>query len=320
MSTWADKWLLVLLAGSMSTATLALARTDRICSRLGLGASKTELAKIHTSLRNDAAVWPHTWNHSASRRHGADLHRGSLLKPEHILNHFDYNTSQSSFVYMVSLMARPTDARWQPSMHSGIHIIRPLLDLLCSRRSRHRGMKRCVYLEIGAFCGASLALALSYPGTSRAIGITMPHPKTNSALQRNARCFNVHDAGVHLVLDFSTTERAVNLTRDALQGDSVDLILMDGPSLTADVAHDFQYYVREFLTPGGVVVLDDYYPENRKAAADTMASKYCPDQFSCIGQLPNQARATCLPGAPACDRSVVAKLSNEFLMQRKVAE
>ena len=83
-------------------------------------------------------------------------------RPHIILDHEDY---------MASLVAYRAVTDW---MHVGevpdarsetLHIIRPLLDLACGPG------ESCVFVELGDYCGSSLALALTFPRLGLAVNI-----------------------------------------------------------------------------------------------------------------------------------------------------
>ena len=96
------------------------------------------------------------------------------------------------------------------SFHSHVHMLRPLLERSCGRNRPRGGTSHphgsCVYAEIGSFCGASLGLALSFPGLTRAVSISIDEAglilghNTSDALRKNVRCLNIRNrCSVHLI-------------------------------------------------------------------------------------------------------------------------
>lgn len=171
--------------------------------------------------------------------------RTTALTANDVLSHYDYNASLTSFMHIVrNLMVGA-------SFHSHVHIIRPLLALMCSRS------QSCVYAEIGSFCGASMALALSYPGLDLGISISLDSKMYGwhmpSVLTQNICCLNAHNVTVH---QFSKpSQRAVPDVRRALGGNQIDVLFIDGDHSKNGVMRDYSMY-EPLVRPGGAIIFD----------------------------------------------------------------
>ena len=260
--------------------------------------------------------------------------RTTALTTNDVLSHYDYNASLTSFMHIVrNLMVGA-------SFHSHVHIIRPLLALMCSRS------KSCVYAEIGSFCGASMALALSYPGLDLGISISLDSKMYGwhmaSVLTQNICCLNAHNVTVH---QFSKpSQRAVPDVRRALGGNQIDVLFIDGDHSKNGVMRDYSMY-EPLVRPGGAIIFDvrrclepagnsqrlirrpcpwqDYndarWSPGVKVAVNRIANKACVHASStCLGVIPNRAGAGCArfdPKLPPCEEAPTLQ-SNEFILQK----
>ena len=106
---------------------------------------------------------------------------------------------------------------------------------------------------------------------------------------------------------------AVPALKEALRGEPIDVLLIDGDHHRPSVLHDFHAYAG-FVRPGGAILLDDYRdakfsPGVAQAVRLLQASGVCghnpasggsrgsggakpPHSFTCLGDLPNVANAT----------------------------
>lgn len=257
-------------------ARLAAAEPVRYCETNPRTANITDIK---------ASLWPH----------GDDnLQRGGRRNARHweptasdLLEHADYNASRRAFEVIVGELMAGT------SFHSHLHLLRPLLSLTC----RHG--RKCVYLEIGSFCGASMALALSYPGLTRAIAVS-PRMKVigiqaDKFYWRNSACLNLNNVD-HAYFP-ATSERALADVKRALGGDLVDVLFVDGDHNHSAVRFDFENYA-PLVRPGGAILMDDYgdswgSPGVQTAMDElTRPASFCAEQYHCLGALPNAAGAT----------------------------
>lgn len=238
--------------------------------------------------------------------------KATTLTTNDVLSHYDYNASLTSFMHIVrNLMVGA-------SFHSHVHILRPLLALMCSRS------QSCVYAEIGSFCGASMALALSYPGLDLGISISLDSKMYGwhmpSVLTQNICCLNTRNVTVHQFSKLS--QRAVSDVRRALGGNQIDVLFIDGDHSKNGVMRDYSMY-EPLVRPGGAIVFDDYndarWSPGVKVAVNRIANKACIHASStCLGVIPNRAGAGCArfsPKLPPCDEALTLQ-SNEFILQK----
>ena len=249
-------------------------------------------------------LWPHVGARATSSL-AADLELP-------IMSHYDSVTSHSAYTTIVR------DWMVGSSFHSYVHILRPLLARSCERARQTRNAGRrpsCVYVELGSFCGASLGLALSYPGLTRAVSISVEEAglllgyKSGEALRQNVRCLNVHNRTAVKLID-QPSKHAVSALVEALQGEQVDVLLIDADHHKASVLSDVHMYA-PFVRAGGAILLDDYRdnkfsPGVGQAARHLQATGVCratsrtgsggggggKGNFTCLGHLPNVANAT----------------------------
>lgn len=253
----------------------------------------------------------------------------AAITVEDIITHPDYNASHSAFVHIVKDLMAGT------SFHSSVHILRPLLSLTCSR---HHG--QCVYLEIGSFCGASMALALSYPRIDRTVSVSHPHFRVANTpvgplYAETVKCLNLYRAN-HTQLPMMSG-LAHHATKVALDGYKVDVLLIDGNHDYGAVLQDFDKYA-VFVRPGGAILMDDYgggkeVPGVKQAVTKLTRSKaFCTEKYHCLGQLPNLAGAdsTCayqqdfwrkfraIPaGGSVCPQQPAPHLNNEYVLIKR---
>ena len=96
----------------------------------------------------------------------ANPHSGLWRVAGRILNHADYLPSLESYRNLATwMMFAPPPNVTNGERGESLHIIRPLLDIAC------HGRESCTYVEVGDYCGHSLALALSFPRLTRAVQI-----------------------------------------------------------------------------------------------------------------------------------------------------
>ena len=102
-----------------------------------------------------------------------------------LLDHPDYAKSLEAYREVSNwLQVRP------PHGDTGgaelLHILRPMLDLACRGNS-----SRCNYVEVGKYCGTSLALALTYPHLRRAASFNWPSQNPREDQFRRRLCVDL---------------------------------------------------------------------------------------------------------------------------------
>jgi hypothetical protein len=287
-------------------------------------------------------LWPHSSEHRSSSKRDILLHLATdktVADLEKLLvNHYDYHASHGAFLDIVSSLMIGK------SMHSFVHILRPLLELACKYRDGD-----CVYAEIGSAMGATMSLALSFPGITHAIAVSpaawyapaWSFPQQNQGsfafhecLRTNIDCLNIYNANVTYIQDLSI--RAVPRFKQALDSRTIDVLLIDGCHSTSCVLDDFKMYMG-FVRPGGVIIFDDWldkkYSPGVAVALNAIRkqSGVCTETFQCVDALPNAAGATSTCGVEketlddSTSQALCASLvndnklnnSNEFIMVRK---
>jgi SAM-dependent methyltransferase len=122
----------------------------------------------------------------------------------------------------------------------------------------HSHLKPELYLEIGIRKGASLRL-----GECEAIGIDPSPDLTN--LEQNATIFNC------------TSDDFFFFHEDELSGRKIDLALIDGMHLAEFAYRDFMH-LEKFMSPAGLVVIDDVLPNHPlQAERDRKSRVWCGD-------------------------------------------
>jgi len=97
---------------------------------------------------------------------------GSMVRPGHwrpgrLLHHPDYHASLDAFRNLAAwIQLEPVGNTTHGEQGEFLHLVRPLLDIACQNRSRP-----CHYVEVGDYCGKTLALALTFPRLTHATQI-----------------------------------------------------------------------------------------------------------------------------------------------------
>jgi predicted O-methyltransferase YrrM len=177
------------------------------------------------------------------------------------------------------------------SFHHHTHILYDLRTLLG---------EKCVYVEIGSYCGASAALMLQHPQTTSVYCIDslvlppthykgcMSHEET---LKKNLEFFKGENE-YEIWKGFSHSPEILSKVKEL----HIDLLFIDGDHTYQAVWRDFENY-HPLVNPGGFIVFDDYLdslhsPQVRFAVDDIVhyiRKEHLP--YEIIGSLPNYQQA-----------------------------
>lgn len=226
-----------------------------------------------------------------------------LLTERDFIDHPAINTSLTDFLTIEKTMARDSV---RASFHSYVHIIAVAIQLL----------NATTLLEIGSYCGATIALGLSVPSIRHLVSIDMrPSSRgtnTHDIIRQNIKTFNIHNATVDFIPGNSREESVRNAAFRILPKHSVDIFFIDGDHFYP--VPDFEYY-QHVVRPGGLIIWDDFgNHKNVRGHVTTLANmnKHC---FHIVGQPMNVAGASYL-GTSVVESSRT-EASNEFIMQKR---
>ena len=187
------------------------------------------------------------------------------------------------------------------TFHHHYHVLYDLRTIL--------GAEEMTYLEIGSFCGGSLALMMQHPLKTAFFSIDplSVYPEQEAHFKANVAQFNqllqphTHYRGLSTDLSIPAALRNAAV--------SVDILFIDGCHLSEMVLFDWKTYAG-FVRPGGFVVFDDYTDHKNnhgvRPAVDAIVMQLDPELFEVWGTIPNYARAP--------PHSMV--LSNEFVIRK----
>ena len=244
-----------------------------------------------------------------------------IFSESDILNHKDYNRSLQIFNDIENQMAgiKDTDSSETVrglrtrSFHSYVHLIYVLLKLSDAKS----------YFEIGSWCGASLALALSIPEVQTVISLDQDMRNNTPTLLKNAKTFNKYNAKTYMLSGNSHQKKWKDAVADILKDTKVDVLFIDGDHRMGGAFEDFVSF-QQHVRPGGFIIWDDYNdnvysPGVAKAVSAVMKSRFA-SCYRMIGDIPNVAGACSFghsfkKGGPLVGHEVAAK-SNEFIMQK----
>jgi len=215
-------------------------------------------------------------------------------------NHPAMNSSLDDFVQISNTMHK---LPWRASFHTYVHIIAVAIKLV----------NASTVLEIGSYCGATIALGLSVPSVRHFVAIDMrPNnspPNTHDIIRQNIEMFNVHNTTVDFIGGNSRDEHVRNAAFAVLPKHSVDVFFIDGDHFYP--VPDFEYY-QHLLRPGGLLIWDDFGGHPKVVFHVMNIALKNNDCFHIIGQLRNVAGANYLDNG-----AVASPVSNEFIMQKR---
>jgi len=219
-----------------------------------------------------------------------------------IVDHADYARSLVAW-RRVALLLAPYQLDGPYPMHEYAHALRPLLALTRAR----------VYVEIGTYCGHSLALALSYldaigadggDGSNDPLAVSidplLPYLPCEASLWVAKNCFVAESSregggGAHVesIVGLSQAPEVVARARELTAARGIDVLFIDGDHSAEGVVADFENYA-PLVRPGGVIIFDDYEETGLTGVSAAIAhirAVHGP-QWHWIGQLPNAANAS----------------------------
>jgi predicted O-methyltransferase YrrM len=187
-----------------------------------------------------------------------------------------------------SLMLQKVSAEMSgKTFHHHMHVLYDLRTFL--------GPSRKVYLEIGVYNGASLALMMQHPFETEIHGIDplildgqVEHTFSN------VKRFNIHGRCVAIHQTYSHDPGLLHELKDL----SIDLLFVDGDHQQESVLHDFELY-SPLVGSGGFIVFDDYldfeFSPGVNPAVNRIVQRISAGavsgRYDVIGTLPNSARA-----------------------------
>ena len=225
-----------------------------------------------------------------------------LLTESDFINHPAINTSLTEFLAIEKTMARDSV---RASFHSYVHIIAVGIQLI----------NATTMLEIGSYCGATIALGLSVPSIRHLVSIDMrPSSRgtnTHDIIRKNIKTFNVHNATVDFIPGNSREESVRDDAFRVLPKHSVDIFFIDGDHFYP--VPDFEYY-QHVLRPGGLLIWDDFGNHKNVRGHVTTLARSNEECFHIVGQPMNVAGATYLGMGQEANHM---EQSNEFIMQKR---
>jgi predicted O-methyltransferase YrrM len=223
-----------------------------------------------------------------------------LLTAEDFENHPAMNATLKTFYEIERTMAREPN---RGSFHSYVHIIAVAIKLI----------KAKTVLEIGSYCGATIALGLSVPSVKHFVSIDMrpnnKNPNTHDIIRKNIKTFNVNNATVDFIPGNSRDESVRTECFKKLKKHSVDVFFIDGDHMYP--VPDFEYY-EHVLRPGGLMIWDDFGGHQKVEFHVRRIAEKNKKCYNIIGQPKNNVGAKYLDAG-----AVPSWLSNEFIMQKR---
>jgi len=248
------------------------------------------------------------------QRQLASLSDGSggcaLFNEADILHHPNYNASFDEFYSIARDMVKLGNT--YGTFHTYVHII-PIILRLAEAKT---------FLEVGSFCGASMAHALSVPSLRRAVSVDMEirgFRGTGQVFRQNMEKYKKVFNSEAEVIQVSGNSRDHTVKQQVFHqfpNASVDVYFIDGDHF--DPLPDYYIY-KHLVRPGGFIVWDDFKnhrvvgPSLKRLALDEEHLK-C---YHNIGSIKNFARAANLVKVGETAFGLPYSHSNEFIMQKK---
>lgn len=166
------------------------------------------------------------------------------------------------------------------------------------------------YVEIGAYAGGSACLMLSHPSKTKALSIDISNPIPKEIVLLNTQKFKNETNDFTYIQGDSSSQETLNYLLKKLNGESIDILFIDGDHSYSAVINDFEIYSK-YLSHGGYLIFDDYldsvHSPDVKFAVDDILKNKLSDDFYIIGSLEN------IYGARPND----LKMNNCFVIQKK---
>lgn len=202
------------------------------------------------------------------------------------------------------------------TFHHSYHILYDLRTLLGSRKDP------IVYMEIGAYLGASAALILQHPlptivHTIDPLNLPKSRFKFNlsqhTLLENNLKALNPHQHPVYIHRCRSDYKPFLRKLRET--NIQVDILFIDGCHSKIGVKTDIRNYVH-LVRPGGFIVFDDYQDKKHSPAVKVVVDNFINQisnqnlPYNIIGSLPNYQNVH-------TRHKQNRNLLNNFILQRK---
>lgn len=172
------------------------------------------------------------------------------------------------------------------TFHHHYHILYDIRTLL--------GKDKCIYTEIGTYCGGSMALILCHIYDTDVVCIDPLHVLNNQEdiVNNNIIKFNKYNKNVKLHKNFSTDQKFYNEL--IITNFKTDILFIDGDHSYEAVLNDFYSY-EIFVNSGGYIIFDDYldeiYSPDVRKAVDYIVSNLDTTKYEIIGSLPNYQKS-----------------------------
>jgi len=167
-----------------------------------------------------------------------------------------------------------------------------------------------IYLEIGAYAGASATLLLSNNKVKKVISVDLGEPIKYTDTINNIRNYigdRISDYSYIKGSSYDTT--TFDMVKKELKKDKVNILFIDGDHTYNGVRNDFEIY-KDLVSEGGYIIFDDYHCDSSKGVREyvnvLINSEYCKDNYEIIGCLDNIHDA----------KPNTLKISNEFIIRK----
>lgn len=226
-----------------------------------------------------------------------------LFTADDFANHPAANTSLATFRDIRKTMHQ---GKQFSTFHGYVHILSVAIQLINASK----------ILEIGSYCGASVALMLGEPLVKTLVSVDIAQPACRGVLAQNIVKFNVFNTDVKQITGNSRESHIQQQVFSIFEANSVDIIFIDGDHFYP--RPDFELY-QHLLRPGGFLVWDDYGHHKNVIAHVNDISKDNNGCYHSIGTPRNIAKANNFPSADQSEADVgpPMDLSNEFIMQKR---
>jgi len=169
----------------------------------------------------------------------------------------------------------------------------------------------CIYLEIGAYAGASACLMLNNEKVKKVISVDLGHPINQSEVLKNIKSYMGHtNYNYTYVQGSSSSKKVLDDVKEILKNETIDILFIDGDHTYNGVKNDFETY-SVLVSKGGYIIFDDYHckqsPEVKKYIDYLIESDFILNNYDVIGCISNEIGA----------KPKTLKTSNEFILKKK---
>jgi hypothetical protein len=143
-----------------------------------------------------------------------------------------------------------------------------------------------VYLEIGAFAGASSSLIASHPYKTKCFAIDLGKPIDKQVVVNNVNKFKNPESYFEYIQGSSMDEKIINEVYDKIN--YLNILFIDGDHSKRAVFSDFNNFSK-LVKKGGYICFDDYldfkYSPEVYGAVNEIVSLLNKDEYEIIGSL-----------------------------------